>query len=114
MIGDCHLNRINKLSFKNDNVGQVAYFKWFSGSNTNQLNYYENPTLVHEQPNTVIAHVNSNHISKFNDSKVDVEDLAQRIIEIGKKQKSYGVNNIAISSILVRKNHDVIKKWIIC
>ena len=40
-------------------------------------------------------------------SKIDVEDLAQRIIDTGKKCKSYGVNNIPISSILIRKNHEV-------
>ena len=83
------------------------YFKCFSGSNTKQLNYYANPTLVDEQPNTVIVHIGSNDITKFNYSKVGVKELAQRIIDVGKKCKSYGVNNIAISSILVRKNHDV-------
>ena len=71
------------------------------------LNYYANPSLVDEQPNTVIAHIYSNDINKFNHSKVDVTDLAQGIIDIGKKCKSYSVNNIAISSILVRKIHEV-------
>ena len=52
-------------------------------------------------------HIRLNDINKFNYSKVDVEDLAQRIIDIGKKCKSYGVNNIAISSVLERKNHEV-------
>ena len=107
VIGDSHLNRINKWRFKNDNIEHAVYFKCFSGSNTKQLNYYANPTLVDEQPNTVIVHIGSNDITKFNYSKVDVEDLAQRIIDVGKKCKSYGVNNTAISSILVRKNHDV-------
>ena len=91
----------------------AVYFKCFIGSNTKQLNYYANPTLVDEQPNTAIVHIGSNDIDKFNYSKVDVEDLAQRIIDIGKKCKSYGVNNIAISSISVRKNdevNEVIKK----
>ena len=36
------------------------------------------------QPNTVIVHIGSNDITKFNYSKVDVEDLAQRIIDVGK------------------------------
>ena len=107
MIGDSHLNRINKSRFKNDNIEHAVYFKCFSGSNTKQLNYYANPTLVDEQPNTVIVHIGSNDITKFNYSKVDVEDLAQRIIDVGKNCKSYGVNNIAISSILVRKIHEV-------
>ena len=49
-----------------------------------QLNYYANPTLVDKQPNMVIVHIGSNDITKFNYSKVDVEDLAQRIIDVGK------------------------------
>ena len=85
VIGDSHLNRINKSRFKNDNIEHAVYFKCFSGSNTKQLNYYANPTLVDEQPNTVIVHIGSNDITKFNYSKVDVEDLAQRIINVGKK-----------------------------
>ena len=70
-----------------------------SGSNTKQLNYYVNLTLVNEQPNTVIVHIDSNNITKFNYSKVSGEDLGQRIIDVGKKCKSYGINNIAISPI---------------
>ena len=91
VIGDSHLNRINKSTFKNDNIEHAVYFKCFSGSNMKQLNYYANPTLVDEQPNTVIVHIGSNDITKFNYSKVDVEDLAQRIIDVGKKCKSCGV-----------------------
>ena len=84
MIGDNHLSRINKSRFNNDNIEHRVYFKWFSGS-TKQLNYYANPPLGDEQPNTVIVHIGSNDITKFNYSKVDVEDLAQRIIDVGKK-----------------------------
>ena len=84
---DSHLNRINKSSFKNDNAEHAVYFKCFSGSNTKQLNYYANPTLVDEQPDTVIVHIGSNNINKFNHNKVDVEFLAQRIIDNGKKMQ---------------------------
>ena len=83
VIGDSHLNWINKSRFKN-NVEHAKYFKCFSGSNTKQLSYYANLTLVEEQPNTVIVHIGSNDITKFNYSKVDVEDLSQRIIDVGK------------------------------
>ena len=131
VIGYSHLNRINKLSFKNDNVGHVVYVKCFSGSNEKQLNYYTNSKLLDEQPYTVIAHVGSNVINKFNHSKVDVEDLAQRITDIGKKQTLrypagiylFKVNNrntrtrceicskLTINTperrFLVRKNHEV-------
>ena len=97
VTGDSNLNRINKSRFKNDNVEQPVYFKCFSGSNMKQLNYYASPTLVNEQPNTVIVHIGPTDINKFNYSKVD------GIINVGEKCKSCGVNNIAISSILVRK-----------
>ena len=57
---------------------------------------------------TVVVHIGSNDITKFNYSKFDVKDLEERIIiDVGKKCKSYGVNNIAISSILARKKHEV-------
>ena len=68
------------MRFKNDNVKHVVYFKCFS-----RLKYYANPTLVDEQPNAVIVHIGSNDMTKFNYSKVEVEDLAQRIIDVGKK-----------------------------
>ena len=87
VIGNSHLNRINKSRFKNDNMEHVVYFKCFSGSNTKQLNYYANPTLVDELPNTVIVHIGSNDITKFNYSKLNVEDLAQRIIDVGEKMQ---------------------------
>ena len=61
-----------------------VYFKCFRDSNTKQLNYYANRTLVDEQPNTVIVHIGSNDITTFNYSKVDVKGLAQRIIDVGK------------------------------
>ena len=72
VIGDSHLNRINMSRFKNDNLGHEVYFKCLSGSNTKQLNDYENPTLVDEQPNKVIVHIGSNDINKFNYSKFDI------------------------------------------
>ena len=43
VIGDSHVNRINKSSFKNNSVGHAVYFKCFSGLNMKQLNYYTNP-----------------------------------------------------------------------
>ena len=52
-----------------------------------QMSYYANPTLDDEQPNTVIVYVGSNDINKFSYSKVEVEYLAQRIIDIGGKMQ---------------------------
>ena len=49
-----------------------------------QMNYYANSTLVNEKPNTAVVRIGSNDITKFKYSKVDVEDLAQRITDVGK------------------------------
>ena len=70
---------------------------------TKQLNYYIVPTLVDETPQTVVIHIGSNNISKTNYKTINVQDLAQRIIDIGLKCKLYGVR-ITISSILTRSS----------
>ena len=88
---DSHLKRINKKKFKKELVKRFSYFKFFSGANTKQLNYYIVPTLVDETPQTVIIHIGSN-------------DLAQGIIYIGLKCKSYGISRIAICLILTRSS----------
>ena len=66
IIGDSHLRRINKTQFRKELVKKLSYFKYFSASNTKQLNYYIAPTLADETPQTVIIHIGSNDISKTN------------------------------------------------
>ena len=52
--------------------------------------------------NNVVIDIGSNSITKFNDNNLNAGDLAHRIINIGLKCISYGVNNISISFILKR------------
>ena len=61
------------------------YFKCFSGANTKQLDHYVIPVLVDKKPQTVVAHIGSIDITKFNYHDVDVNDLANRIVQIGLK-----------------------------
>ena len=81
--------------------------KSFSGANTNQLDYYGVPQLVDEKSNNVVIHIGSNDITKFNYNNVNAEELAHRIINIGLKCRSYGVSNIAVSSILKRSSFNI-------
>ena len=74
--------------------------KSFSVANTNQLDYYVVLLLVDEKPDNVVIHIGSNDITKFNYNNVNLEELAHRIINIGLKCRSYGISNIAVSSIL--------------
>ena len=48
----------------------------------------------------MVIHIGSNDITKFNYNNVNAENLAHGIINIGLKSRSYGVSNIAVSSIL--------------
>ena len=110
IFGDSHLTRINrnlKSKFSEDLEGHSTYFKGFIGSNTNQLEYYCVPTLVDEKPNAAIIHIGSNDIPKKKPENVNVNDLAQRIVNIGKKCQSFGVREVGISSILCRNKSDM-------
>ena len=73
------------------------------------MDYYVVPKLVDEKPESIILHISSNDITKTNYDNVDAEDLGQRNVNIAKKCISFGVKNIAISSILMRKNMSINK-----
>ena len=89
--------------------GDKVYFKCFSGANTKQLDHYVIPALVDEKPQTVLMHIGSNDITKFNYHDVDVNNFANRILQIGLKCRYYGVKGIAISSVLVRNDNNLNK-----
>ena len=103
IICDSHLKRINKRKLKCI-VGKMVSFKCFSGAKTKQLDYYVVPTLVDETPQTVVIHIGSSDIMESKIKQINLDDLAQKIIDIGLKCRSCRVRNIAISSILVRSS----------
>ena len=59
-----------------------VYFKCFSGANTKQLDHYVIPALVDEKLQTVVIHIGPNDITKFTYHDVDVNDLANRILQM--------------------------------
>ena len=78
--------------------------KCFSGANTKQLDYHIVPTLVDKTPQTVAIHIDSNNITESKIKQINLDDLAQKIIDIGLKCRSSGVRNIVILLILVRSS----------
>ena len=66
IIGDSHLTRIKKDSLRKKFKGDKVYFKYFSGAKTKQFDPYVIPVLVDEKPQTIIIHIGSNDITKFN------------------------------------------------
>ena len=77
IIGDSHLRRVNLIQFRKELVKIFSYFKYFSGVNTKQLNYYIVPTLIDETPQTVVIHIGSNGISMMNYKTMNVQDLGR-------------------------------------
>ena len=66
----------------------------FSGANTKQLDHYILPPLVDDK------HAGTNDIL----TNAYHKKIARNIIKIGLHCKNYGVNDVVISSILVKKN----------
>ena len=91
LIGDSHLNRINKENFQKEFTGDRVYFKCFPGANTKQLDYYSISMLVDEKANTTIIHIGPNDITKSNYQIINADELAKGIVNIGLKFKYYGV-----------------------
>ena len=71
------------------------YIKCFSGANTTQLDHYVMPVLVDEIHQSVLILIRSNDFTKFNYHDVDVNDLANGILQIGLKYRYYGVGSTA-------------------
>ena len=63
------------------------------------------PTLNNYHPDAVIIHIGSNDINLSNLScDTAVDDIAKNIIKVALLRKEYGVNEIAVSSILPKDN----------
>ena len=75
----------------------------FSGANVKRLDHLITPTLVEDRPDIAIIHIGSNDITHKTVGQIDVKDIVNRIINIGKRCLSYGVKEVIISSIFIKK-----------
>ena len=85
------------------------YIKCFSGANTTQLDHYVMPVLVDEIHQSVLILIRSNDFTKFNYHDVDVNDLANGILQIGLKYRYYGVGSTAFLSVIFRNDNNLNK-----
>ena len=100
VVSDNHIKRIRRNDFNKELKNGKAFFRSFSGSTSKQLNHYIIPSLVGDKPDAVIIHVATNNVL----NKLNHEDIARNIIYIALICRKYGVNDIAISSVLIKKN----------
>ena len=101
IFGDSHIGRVNrkKLDF---NINGKSHIKFFSGVDSYQLKYYVTPTILKEKPDSVIIHVGSNDVNFHNAKYSTPEVIAEKILKCAEESKSLGVEDVAISSVLIK------------
>ena len=98
--------KINKRNlFNNLFYEGKTHLNGFSGAYIKRLDHFIIPTLVEDRADIVIIHIGSNDITHNTVDQIDVKDIVNRIINIGKKSLSYGVKEVIISSIQTYENH---------
>ena len=102
-MGDSHIWWIKRNLFNNSLHEGKAHLNGFSGANTKRLDHLITPTLVEDRPDIVIIHIGSNDIKHNTVDQIEVKDIVKSIINIGKKCLSYGVKEVIISSIFIKK-----------
>ena len=86
------------------NINGKSLIKSFGGIKSEELKYYVIPTVKEQDPDRVIIHVGSNNVNFFNVKNKTAEEVAEDILEVGEMCKSLGVEDVTISSVLIKKN----------
>ena len=103
VLGDSQLRRIKRNLFNNSLYEGKLHLNGCSGANIKRLDHFIIPTLVEDRPDIFIIHIRSNDITHNKFGQIDVKDIANRIINTGKTCLSYGVKEVIISSIFIKK-----------
>ena len=77
--------------------------KSFSAAKIQDLEHYETPHLEHDKPDIAVIHIGSNNVS-FRNLDTDALILAENVIKIGNKCIYYDLEEVVISSILVKES----------
>ena len=104
------MRRIKSNLFNNSLHEGKAHLNGFSRANIKRLDHFITPVLVEDRPDIVTIYIGSNDITHNTVDQIDVKDIANRIINIGKKCLSYGVKEVIISSVLFIKKQFKLSK----
>ena len=75
----------------------------FSGVTINRLDHFITPILEEDRPGIVIIHVGTNGITHNTINNIDAKSIPIRIIDIAKKCLLYGVKEVIIFSIFIKR-----------
>ena len=87
-------------------IDQVLINK-YPAAHTKQILHYSNYTLTNDKPDTLIVMAGTNDVSydSKNGNEPDPEEIANRIMEIGRNARKYGVTRIFINSLIKREGY---------
>jgi len=103
IIGDSHVKRIHRNGLNQNLLNGKAFFRPFDRVNVKRLSHYIIPTLVEDKPDAIVIHIGPNDIS----THADPLKIANDIIKIGWQCRSFGVDEVFISSVLIRKDMEL-------
>ena len=99
VVDDSHIKTDRRNDFNTELRCDKAFFRSFSGANVKQSRHYIIPTLVYDKPNGIVIHVGTSDILNHDNH----ENIASSIINIRLDCKNNGINEVFISSILVKE-----------
>ena len=100
MATDSMGQRIRKKDFYARTKGFTT-MKCFPGVKAPRLEHYILPDLIEHQPQTLAVHVGTNSIL---DREKTPEEISEEILSIGETAEEYGVENVIVSSLIVRRS----------
>ena len=105
--------KIVPRTFNKSTPNHHTVFRTFPGANTKSLKCYIEPTLTSDKFETAVIHCGTNDIApRPNIHQQTDEEIAEATIEIAKKCKEHGVDNVLISGIIPRRGIVVDKRRI--
>ena len=75
----------------------------FNAATINRLDHFITPISEEDRPDIVIIHVGSNDITHNAINNIDAKGITKRIKDFGKKCLLYGVKEVIISSIFIKR-----------
>ena len=113
IFGDSILQRMKGKEISKELKHGPAYVRSFPGANCNEMSHYVIPHLTERTPDAVVLHVGTNDVrTRRGQREKSNEQIANEIIAIGRTCKSFGVNDVFISSITYKKGFHIWRKFV--
>ena len=105
VISDSHLKRIKRNLFKNlKTLLIMSFIKPFDGAKIEHIKHCVMPFHKEQKPDIIVIHEGGNDINCKIKGNVNVNELADNIINLAVICRDFGVPDIAISEVLPKKS----------